>query len=263
MRRLFTWCAAALLLPAAGALAQSPAINGMVAAPRVFNDRPGSTLSITHDNNAYGGMVSISESAFGPGGFTNRHDVLLSADGGDPATGTAATFNIDASWTLSATVNLSAGAFPPHKEAGLRVNSPVTGDGLFIIKTNGEIVAFGGGAPFYIAPDTYVPGTSIDMTLKITSGGDGVGGSPNFVEYIYDIGAGPISSGPLVWSNLEFGPLNYNLGMYAQGPPADEVNDFMLATFKDVTFTPIPEPTSMALGALGLVCIATLRRRIR
>ena len=257
MKRLFTWCAAALLLPAAGALAQNPSLNGMAQFPRVFNDRPSSTLVMLDDDNTNGGTASISESLFGPGGFTNRHDILLSGDGGT----TAATFPIDASWTFSSVVNLTAGSFPPHKEAGLRVNSPITGDGLFIIKTNGEIVAFGGGAPFYIAPDAYVPGTPIEMTLKMTSGGDGSGGAPNFVEYIYDIGAGPVSSGPLVWSNIEFGPLNYNLGVYAQGPPANETLDFMLATFNDVTFTPIPEPSTVALGLAALMGLVTIRRR--
>ena len=103
-----------------------------------------------------------------------------------------------------------------------------------------------------------IPGMA---AMKMTSGGDGIGGSPNFIEYSYTNGVVSGSSGLLVWTNTEKGPLNYNLGVYMQGPPADPSLDFTTAVFNNVTYTAIPEPTTAALGLAALLGLAAIRRR--
>ena len=71
--------------------------------------------------------------------------MLLSSDAGASAN----VFSIDDTFTFKAEVTMRVGANSPRKEAGLRLNSPVTGDVLFLLNSDaGEIVAFGGGAPF-------------------------------------------------------------------------------------------------------------------
>lgn len=167
---------------AARAQAATPPVNSLVKVPYVFFDRPDSTLTYpapTGNPSLGTGAANILDQF--PASSTtgsNRHDALLSNDGG----ATAQTFGIDDSYTFSAIINLSDTNNSPRKEAGLRINSPQTGDALFIINSDaGEIVAFGGGAPFYLfgnnaGSNGYTPGTSILMGFTIVGGGDGVGG---------------------------------------------------------------------------------------
>jgi PEP-CTERM motif len=219
---------------------------------RVFNDFPGSTLVTTTDNLS---SVQFSEGPFGTGGWANRHDAVASSDGGasDLSFDLLEDFSIEADVTLSLT-DASA-------EAGLRLNSPVTGDAIFLIKDNGEIVAFGGGAPFFSfagagAANGYVPGSTIFMKMVYQS--SGVFGSPGTVEYLIDRGAGLETSGPLNWSNTEGGPVAHSVGMYAQNiPSAPTTTSQVTTTFNNVVIT--PEPAS--LGLMGLGGLAMLRRK--
>ncbi len=219
---------------------------------RVFNDFPGSTL-VTTSNGI--DSVQFAESAYGTGGWANRHDASVSSNGGvsDHIFTFLDDFSIEADVTLSAT---DAGS-----EAGLRAVAPVTGDVQFIIKDNGEIAAFGGGAPFFSfagagAPNGYVQGTSIFMKMVYTSSGFlNVAGT---IEYIIDRGAGLESSGLLNWDNIEGGPLNHNAGVYTQNiPTAPLTTSAVTTTFNNVVVT--PEPASLAL--MGLGGLAVLRRR--
>jgi hypothetical protein len=135
---------------------------------------------------------------------------------------------------------------------------------LFLVNSDaGEIVAFGG--PFHSfgnngSGNGYTPGTSILLGITQISGGDGIGGIPNTIEFFIDNGAGIVTTGPLVWSNLEGGPLNYQLGVYAQGG-ANASGDFVNAVFTDTTYTVVPEPGTFTLVGMGLVGLLAFRRK--
>ena len=234
--------------------ASAASINGLAENPRVFNDYPDSTLTITNSNSVNPGSVVIDDRAFGVGGWANRHDVLLSADSG----ATPNVFSIDEGFSISTTVRLDVGSVTPRKEAGLRLNSPVSGDALFLVNSDaGEIVAFGGGAPFFSFGSGifgYTVGDTLLMGMTYTPSGGGANGVPGTMEYFIDRGAGLETSGPLDWANLEGGPVDYSVAMYGQYAPLD-TNDLGVATFGDISY--IPEPAS----AMLLLSLALLRRR--
>jgi hypothetical protein len=268
MNRRKVWLAISLVgcLPLGIAHAQN--INGLVNNPYVSFGRPDSTLVMTNSNSINPGSASISDS-FTPGvSGVNRHDVLLSSDNG----ATAHTFGIDDSFTFTTLVNLADLNNSPRKEAGIRINSSTTGDALFIINSDaGEIVAFGGGAPFYLfgnnaGSNGYTPGTTILLGITEQGGGDGVGGNANTITYFIDRDpfnpGGEASSGPLAWSNLELGPVSYNVGVYGQGAPPANAADSFTVTYTNMTFTTIvPEPASLGLSLLGAIVFAQVRRR--
>ena len=137
----FACLGAAALLPAAAALLRPR--SGPTRT--VFNDFPTSTLTFTNPGTNPGTVVIDDRNLVnaGGGGFANRHDVLVSLDGN----ATNANFPISQGFTISTTLTLADGSNSPRKEAGIRINSSVTGDALFIVNSDaGEIVAFGGGA---------------------------------------------------------------------------------------------------------------------
>src|SRR5439155_23167271 len=106
-----------------------------------------------------------------------------------------------------------------------------------------EIVAFGGGAPFFnfrpaIEP-AYIPGQSIFMKMIYKPGvPTTTQATPATMEYFAQLlpGGPLLDSGALPFSNLEGGlggPAgSYGLGVYDQGTPvAGNANDFIDATF--------------------------------
>lgn len=257
-------CSATIIgfVAAIGPSAQGYTVNGYVANPRVFNDNPGSTLTITPAApiNANPATITINDAFTGTFSGANRHDALASIDGGL----TAYTHNIEDSFIFTTQLTLTAGFNSPRKEAGIRINSPITGDALFIVNSDaGEIVAFGGGAPFHIfgsGGTGYTPGTSILLGIKHIGGGDGSGGNANTIEYFIDRGSGIETSGPLAWSNLELGPLSFQVGVYAQGG-ANANGDYVNGLFSNTTYTVIPEPGTMALIGLGGFGLLAIRRK--
>src|SRR4051812_4615286 len=130
----------ALLLPAASSWGQT--VNGLFKNPRVFNDIPGSTLTMnTSNSNPGSGLIHDAWGA-ATGGGVNRHDIDLSINGG----ASPAQFSIGNGYTFTTTFILSDNANAPRREAGIRINSPSQGDALFIVNSDaGEIVAFGAG----------------------------------------------------------------------------------------------------------------------
>ena len=262
---------AACMLLVSSAQAAGPAINGMLSEPRVFNDFPGSTLTITNGNSVNLGVgvseVNINDADFGSGGFANRHDVSLSSDGG----ATEHTFDISDEFTFKAEVTLTDGSDSPRKEAGLRINGSPTGDVLLIVNSDaGEIVAFGGGAPFHSfgsngGGNGYTPGDQILLGFTYIGNPDpnNPGVTPAKIKYFIDRhdGNGIISSGFGDFSNLEFGAENFNVAVYGQVvPDGGNSADFINANFDDIMYAAIPEPASIALACLGLVGMIVRRR---
>ncbi|MEQ9455218.1 MAG: hypothetical protein RLN76_11600 [Phycisphaeraceae bacterium] len=235
----------------APAFAGAEQTNGMNIQERVFNDFPGTSLTTT---NNFPSLVQFAESGYTGAGFANRHDAMASTDGG----ATEAQFDLTDGFSISANVTLEVGSVAPRKEAGIRVNSGISGDALFLINSDaGEIVAFGGGAPFYIFSGSYTPGDTIFMQMNYTP--SGTFGVPGKVEYVIERGAGLESSGLLDWSNLEGGPLQYNVGFYGQfSPDIQNTAEFATATFADIRI--VPEPAAASLLALG--ALALTRRRV-
>ncbi len=249
------------LAVASGAYAQS--INGYYSSPRVFNNDPGSVLTITPPApiNANPVTININDQYSGPFSGANRSDVLASADGGL----TPYTFGIDSSFTFTTTLTLTDAFNSPRKEAGIRFNSSI-GDMLFLVNSDaGEIVTFGG--PFHLFGNNaggngYTPGTPILLGVTEIGGGDGVGGIPDTIEFFINYGAGIITTGPLPWTNLEGGLPSFQVGVYAQGD-ANANGDFINALFSNTTFTTIPEPGTFALAGMGLLGLLAMRRKVR
>ena len=251
-RSFFAVCVflSGLILPAAhGAIVDSIMVN-----PRVFNDFSTSNLTITNNYPAQAVIDDRNLVDDGMGGtFANRHDLLFSSDGGS----TAAVFDINDVVSLQMSIRLDTGTAGPRKEAGIRFNSGTTGDALFIINSDaGEIVAFGGGAPFHSfgsnnSANGYVLGSTILMGLVYR--GDL---TPRTVEYFIDrdpsTPGGVERSGELRWDNNENGPVNFTVGLYAQVAPSGP-NDFVTARFTNIV---IPEPGSGLLIASVFASVA-------
>lgn len=267
MRKLFVWCGAlsACILPAVAQAAVN--INGLFESPRVFNDFTTSTLNIDTSNFPVSATIddrNLTDDGIG-GNFANRHDLLFSSDGGT----SPHQFDIDDGFTVKGIFNLEVGSVAPRKEAGIRINSPITGDVQFIINSDaGEIVSFGGGAQSYSfsggpQPD-YVPGTDILLGLTYSGGTS----SPRTVDYFIDRdpstpgGIEFAIAGPFVWSNLENGPVNFNVGFYGQVSPAN-ANDFMTLTIDNPMFVNVPEPSTLGLLTLAMFGLAACARRRR
>ena len=241
-------------------------VNGYKATERVFNDDPSSTLTITPGApiNSNPANIVIHDEYTGPFSGSNRNDVLASTDGG----GFPHTFSIDDSFIFTTQLTLTDGFDAPRKEAGIRINSPVTGDALFLVNSDaGEIVTFGGGAPFGLLGKNadgngYTPGNTITLGIRHIASNDGSGGNPNKIEFFVDQGSGIETTGLQDWANLEGGPVAFTVGVYAQGGSSNQ-GDFVNAMFENTTFTMIPEPTSLALAGLSLVGLLGMRRRAR
>ena len=255
--RTVSLCAFVLVLP----LTASAQFNGLKTDPRVINGSPGSTLTISNSN-SIPGNVTIDDRNLNPSATdVNRDDVLLSTDNG----ATAHTFSSTEGFTFSASVKLTDGVDSPRKEAGIRINEPVTGDTLLIVNSDaGEIVSFGGGAPFHLfgnnsSGDGYTPGQTILLGITYRPGSPtNSAATPATIEYFIDRGAGIVSSGAQPYSNLEAGPVTFQVGVYEQAEAAN-ANDFVTAQFTNIQAADLPEPAS--LGMLALSGLTLLARR--
>ena len=265
--------------------------NGLVVEPRVFNDYPTSTDTV----NINGGgpilmpvptpagnipvpslpaSVDINDTNMvntPPSGFANRDDVLVSLDHGVSVW----SGNINQGFTISANVTLTNGANSPRKEAGLRIDAPITGDAQFILDSDtGEVVAFGGGAPFFnfrpaIEPQ-YIPGQTVFMKEQYVPNPAGTtNATPGTMEYWAQLlpGGPLLDSGPLPFSNNEGGPGgagSYSVGFYDQVDGQTAPTDFINAAFNNINASvSLPEPASLSMLAIGGIALVGRRRSKR
>lgn len=260
------------LLPALAlvALTATTVRAAIIAHPRVYNDIPTSNLTMAVGLDS---LVIDDQNVSAATGWANRHDGAIS----DGVTGEV--FNNSDYWTLSADVALTGlGGISPRKEGGLRVNNGVGGDFLFILNTDGhEVVSFGGPGPFYNFRDHGVPnynsGDVISMTISYCQDPNGTiipAGEPNAgsIRNGVVLGAGGVWSPFLPMFNLENGFLNNSqIAMFGQvNNDPNNPNNGINATFRNVNFMRtegqcIPEPSSLALLAGGLLPLLGLRRR--
>jgi MYXO-CTERM domain-containing protein len=278
MKRMFFSCAAFVALQSVVLAQPGPAINGLRLTTRVTDHFSTTTLVTTNGNSVNLGApstVTINETLFTDDGiagtFANRHDVTLSPDAG----ASNQLFDIDDAYTVWTTLTLAVGSNAPRKEAGFHITSQVTGTASFIINSDaGEIVAFGGGAPFKSFGNNgggngYTPGTPILMGYTMRPAGDGNGPLKSTIEYFIDrdgpgAAFGLEFSGPLVYNNLEGGPVNYSVSMYTQtSPNLTNLAEFASTTFADIHYSPtaVPEPSTVALGLAALMGLVAIRRR--
>lgn len=249
--------AAYALVAAAGAGVND--IDSVRVVERVFNDFGATTLTTT---NNYPSSVRIQESNFTPDGgadFANRHIAWFSEDGGATNSDFDYADGFDISFDMTVDSAPSDGGGRPGAEAGFQAD--LFGFGFFGALTgNGEIAAFGSTLPFHsFGTGLYSVGDTVNLRM-IYRPGSGEGMMPfGSMEYIYDLGAGPVSSGLKPFSNAEGGfPTAFSqfLGFGIQNNAAGGGSS-------DVTFSNIvvvPAPAGAAALGIGLA-LAGLRRR--
>lgn len=208
MRRIekkrMLWIGVALTLVVAAVAGATPNPNSAVVFTRIFNDCPGSNLSVV---NNYPTCITISDQNVGCVGFANLHVWRFSEDGA-----TAAVFNNGDSFTFSAELTISGNG---DGEAGLQIAPwwSQNVDGRFNVRsTDGEVACFGGRLPFYSFTGSqgvvYVKGTTIKMEMIYLPNGLS-NGSPATIEYKLTYNA----------TNYTSGPLAYDQGNPAEDPP--------------------------------------------
>jgi hypothetical protein len=236
---------------AAPALAAVTDINSVVIQERFFNDFPGSTLTTV---NNFPTDVSFTESNYGAGGFANRHNAVYSADGS-----TAYGLTQSDGFDISFNVLIDAGSLSPRKEGGIRFDSGITGDGLFIVASDGEVAAFGGPLPFHsFGAGAYTAGTTAGMRViyRPDDDTDAFDGDASTMEYFFN----GVSSGQLDISNTENGwASGTTISNYLQvAPDTGNPGDFAIAEYSNIAIS-VPEPGTLLL--LGLGGVLALRRR--
>jgi len=250
---------AALCALSTSAMAQ---VNGLYGA-EILNGADPSTLTITNTYNGVTGGASVLDSQMTATG-TDRVDLLFSENGG----ASAATFPVNQSFEINADVTLYGGFTSPRKEAGIRINGTdgsLGNDGLFILDTDaGEIVAFGGNAPFALFGNN---GSGVNNTNG--SGAPFVNGQTIYMAEVYNATAGTLTyyaqdlstGGPLFSSgpNLAYTPPGpFQLGFYTQWSPSNPA-DSNFAQFTNISSV-VPEPASLSMLALGSVALFVRRR---
>ncbi len=213
-------------------------IDSLMIQERRFNDFPNSTLNIVND---YPNELSFDEPDFGEidfdtNLFANMHAGWFSADGG------ASAFDLlnEHGFSLSFDVTLDAPFTSPRKEAGLRLDTGIAGEGLFIVTSDGEVAAFGGIFPFHqFGTDAYTLGETASLALNYRPGDGAAGELTATMEYVFN----GESSGLLPMGNLENGVIDdSHLGLYLQNAVEFDFieDDFGSAVFENIALEPLP-----------------------
>jgi hypothetical protein len=256
MRNVAILSASALMVAAGVAFAGDPTtIDSVQEVPRIFNDFPGSTLNVV---NNYPTSISVVETDFvddGIGGnFANKHNFYFSNDGG----ATALDFDYGDGFQYSFDMTISD-ASVGQVEAG--VGGDLFGFPFFgVLSGNGEIAAFGGVLPFHsFGAGVYSVGDTVGLRMTYRPGAGENMTPVSYMEYEYNLnGGGWISSGPVLFGNLEGGiPSAFDqfFGVGVQNnDPIGGTSDVLFENFFVV-----PAPGAAAL--FGLAGLAGVRRR--
>ena len=252
------------LAAASGAYAQGVnTINSAFIHPRVFNDIPGSSLTVVSN---YPSLISFNDQNVSRtnGGFANRDTWQFSNNGGT----SAYQFQNGDYFHASMNLTLTASSLSPRREAGFLFSTASSGDIQFIVNTDGHEVVQFGGISFYsflnTAPPvggygmTYNSGDLINLGLSYFLAGDG----NNALQFFANGNASPV---------FEFAPgagigNGSTLGGYFQilNDPLNPLNSGS-AAFGNISISSVPEPSTFALLSLGIVTLGAVvsrRRRI-
>jgi hypothetical protein len=255
-----------------GAYAQVGSINSATTA-HVFNDMPGATLSVV---NAYPGAISLGESGVTrvASGGLNRDVWYFSNNGGVSPYQFQNNDYFHASFGLTLT---GSGTPNIDLEAGWLFSNPSGGFGgdlQSIVKSDGEVVQFGGPSYYPFSPATggypgaggsvpnYALGQTYTMGLnyvvdpntglnafQYSVNGQFAASSPG--DTYFDLGPG-VGAG-----SLGGNPLG---GYFQIGNDPNNANNNGTALFSNITITSVPEPSTLALLGLGLLPLLFRRR---
>jgi hypothetical protein len=241
------------LAAANGAFAQISSINSAIITPRVFNDFPGATG--TYINN-YASSITLGESGeFGATGFANKDIWQFSNNGGSSAYTLAAgdtVFTASANLTVTGdtTVDNEAGWVIPNANGSFP-----GGDMQFIADPNSGFLGFFGGPGFWNSGFTYTAGTQV--TMQIVYWQTGATGNMQFSVTDGTTATSPIES----WTGNLAGDV---LGGYfqLQGTRTSPGSSGQ-AVWSNISITPAPEPSTLALLSLGIGTIGAMVSRRR
>ncbi|MEP0766183.1 MAG: hypothetical protein HRF45_06530 [Fimbriimonadia bacterium] len=220
----------ALALAALSATLANAQFSSIKIIERVWNDNPGSGLTVTNNY-----PVSVQFAETGLDKFANRHIFYFSGDGG----ATESTFNNNDYWHIAMDVKLEpTPANTPRQEAGIYFNYSGW-DGVMMVASDGEVACFGYILPFWSVPGAYTAGTTIRIGIRYFY--DPVEGKNKFEYYA---GNNRVILTP---DNLEQGIIDgTKLGAYVQhqgslGDPRDVTTTFshIVAGMDDTDFSSV------------------------
>jgi hypothetical protein len=263
-----SFCAALCALPASG-LAQISSINSAAIVPRLFNDVPGATFASI---NAYSSAITLSETGVSqPSGYADRDAWYFSNNGG------ASPYQLQFNNYFQASfgVTLTGGTAGYDLEAGILLSDPSGGIGgdIQLPVTNAGVVFQGGGPSYYpFSPaaggypgaggsvPNYVEGETYTMLIDYT-----VDPSTHLNAFEYAVNGQYAASSPGdpyfdLGPGAGLGGAGDYLGGYFQiGNDPNNPAQSGQAVFSNISI--VPEPTTLALLAMGIPCMLRRRRR--